>query len=349
MTKQTISAGIGALAGFGVCWLVFGLSGCSRGGDVIAVVNGEPITKDEYYKYLEFKPDVRVQTASGVAALPTEGTLGFQGLQDLIGQKVTMQLARDKKVYPSDAEVNQEMEFKRKVDPNFLTKLTARGLTLDMIRQSLTLDLIKEKLTTQGITVTTAEAEKYIKDNANDFIEEERDDLSWVLVQDKPTQKRVDEELNAGQSFTQVALRYSAAQDKNQTGGKLIDRGTGGAPKLSMIPVKVQEQIKKLKDGETTEWITLVDGSAKFLLNKRIKAHPMVMDDPKKEMLRRLMAQKKGSEARDINRQVLKKLKDSKVDVRRQDFKAPWEEAYKKFMMDNKLESITGARSSEGQ
>ena len=54
---------IGAIAGFAACGLIFGVSGCGKGADVIAVINGEPITEKEYYSYLEFKPEVRVITA----------------------------------------------------------------------------------------------------------------------------------------------------------------------------------------------------------------------------------------------------------------------------------------------
>jgi len=348
LNKQSIGVLVGALGGFAACWIVVGMAGCGRGGDVIATVNGESITADDFYKYLEFKPEVRVVTQSGVATLQPEGTLGFQALQDLISQKVTMQLARDKNVYPTDADVNKELEFKKKLNPDFLPRLTASGFTFDLIRQSITLDLIRERLLTDGIKVTSADVEKYIKDNSQEFIDPEKVDLYWVLVQDKPTQKRVDEELNAGQAFSQVAIKYSAAPDAKETGAKLVDKTNPRVPPaLKSLPQNVQQAIKNLREGQKTDWIMLVDGYAMFMLNKRIPERAMVMDDTKKEYLRRLLAQKKGSEARDINRQVLQKLKDSKVDVQRTSFQAPWKEAYRKFMVENKLDAMTGTRAGE--
>lgn len=349
MNKQTFSIGLGAIGGFVACWLVVGMSGCGKGGggDVIAVVNGESITTDDFYKYLEFKPDVRVMTADGtVATLQPEGTLGFQAFQDLIGQRVTIQLAKDKKMYPSDGEVTKELEFRKKLNPNFLTTLTGRGFTFDMIRESITLDLIRERLLSSGITITDADIAKYQAENPKEFEEPERVDISYILVQDLPTKAKVDQELQAGQSFTQVALRYSAAPDVKENNGKLIDRRSAtGMPAVEGLPKPVQEAIKSFKGGETTEWITLADGYAKFYVAKRVPSHKIVLDEAKKEYLRRALAQAKGREGRDLERQVLGKLKDSKVEVRRTSFQAPWKEAYRRFMVDNKLESVTGSPS----
>lgn len=346
LNKQLFGVTLGAVGGFAACWLMVGMSGCGKGSDVIAVVNGEAITVEDYYKYLEFKPDVRVVTDSGVASLPPEGTLGFQALQDLIGQRVTMQLAQDKKIYPTEADINKELEFKKKLNPNYLNGLSQRGYTFEMIRQSLTLDLIRERLLTQNIKVTTADVDAYVKANPKEFIEPKRAEISWVLVQDAQTKKRVDQELAGGQSFTQVALRYSASPDAKANNARLIDKNTGGPPAVSALPRNVQEAIANFKGGETTDWIPLVDGYAKFYVSKVMPERPIVMDDTKKEFLRRLLAQKKGSEARDINRQVLLKLKDSKVEVRKTAFQKPWEDAYRRFMVENKLEGITGSRGN---
>jgi len=142
------------------------------------------------------------------------------------------------------------------------------------------------------------------------------------------------------------AIPRSAPEAKT-SGGRLLDKSTGGPPAVASLPQDVQKPVRGLKDGETTDWIALVDGYAKFYLAKRIPERAIVLDEAKKEYLRRLLAQKKGAKARDINRQVLSKLRDSKVDVRRTAFQEPWKDSYKKFMIENKLESLTGTRGSE--
>lgn len=343
LSKQTIGIALGAVGGFAACWLALGISGCGKGEDAIAVVNGEAITAEQYYRHLQFKPDVRVLTDSGPAALQVDGSFGFQALQDLIAQKVTLQLARDKKLFPTDAEINKELEFKKKLNPNFLPALTARGYTFDLIRESITLDLVKERMLTEGINVTAKDVDDYVKQNPKEFIEPERAEIYWILIQDKPTQDRVNQELNAGQSFSQVALRHSAAPDAKETGARLLDKGTRGNPAIAALPQNLQQALKPLRDGQKTGWIPFVDGQAMFMLKKRVPERPVAMDDAKRELLRRLLAQRKGSEARDLNRQVLTKLRDSKVDIKNTTYQNPWKEAYKEFMKENKLETGIGA------
>lgn len=335
---------IGAIAGFATCALVFGVAGCGKGEAVIAVINGEPITEKEYYSYLEYKPEVRVRTSNGVASLPVDGIVGFQAMQDLIAQKTTMQLARDMKLYPTDDEISKELEFRKKITPNFLQALTARGLTLEMIRKSLTMDLIQEKILTKDVKVTTADAEKYVKDNPKEFIDAARVEISLIKVSDERTRQTVDRELTSGQSFTQVALRYSEAPEAKRTNGKLVDQTSGQNPTVESLPVDVQKAIASSNAGDTTDWVRFVDGWGKFYIHKKIAAKPVVMDDAKKEFLRRLLAKNKGQQGKDLNRQVLTKLKDSKVDVQRTAFKDLWNAAYKQFMLENKLEGLTGSR-----
>lgn len=344
MKTHNTSLAIGAFAGFAACALVFGVSGCGKGDEVIAVINGEAITQKEYYSYLEFKPDVRVRTENGAASLPTDGVLGFQAMQDLISQKVTMQLAKDRKIYPTDEEINRELEFRKKLNQNFLATLTARGLTLEMIRRSLTMDLIQEKLLTKDITLTTADVDKYIKDNPKEFIEPARAELSYIKVSDNRTRAEVDKQLQGGQSFTQVAVRYSEAADAKRTNGKLIDPTTNQNPTVDSLPVDVRNAIANFNGGETTDWVRMVDGWGKFYVHKKIASKAVTMDDTKKEFLRRLLAKQKGAQAIDLDRQILTKLKDSKVDVQKSAFQEMWKTTYQRFMLENKLEGLTGSR-----
>jgi len=348
LNKQIIGVSMGAVGGFVACWMFVSMSGCGKGADVIAVVNGESITTEEYVKYLEYKQQVQVTIGDGsVQSLPVASSLGFQALQDLISQRVTMQLAKDKKLYPSESDVTKELEFRKKLEPNFLNAYTQMGLTFDMIRQNLTLDLVQERLLTTGMKpVTMADVEAFRKANPELFKEPARMDISYIVVQDKETQKKVNEELASGQSFTQVALRYSTAPDAKATNAKLLDKSpgnVGGLPAVSGLPPALRNAVQKFKGGETTDWIPLVDGWAKLYVAKVYPSKDVVLDDAKLERLRRRIAQQKGVEARDINRQVLMKLKDSKIDVRRQTYQKQWEEAFKNYMTQSKLNDLTGS------
>ncbi|MEQ1823912.1 MAG: SurA N-terminal domain-containing protein [Fimbriimonadaceae bacterium] len=335
---------VGVAIGGALVFLVTSMGGCGKkGDDVVAVVNGQKITKEEFYKYMELKPDVRVRTANGPASLPIDGYLGFQALQDLIAQKATLQLAIDKKMEPSGADINAEIEFQKKVRPGFLTQLTDRGLTLEMIKQNIKIDLIQERLLTEGITVKMSQVEQYIKDHPKEFIEAERADLEWILVSDMPTRQKVDQDLTTLQ-FSQVAVKYSKAPNAKQLSGKLVDGNTGQAPAISALPKDIADAVKKTGEGTSTGWITLADGWARIKVIKRIPARPVTLDDTRKEFLRRAMARDQGSAQRDINKTILQKLRDSDIKVELPSYQDDWKKAFEQFKVENKLEDLTGSR-----
>lgn len=322
--------------------------GCgNKGGGTIATVNGEGISTTDYYAYLELKPDARVITESGPATLAVEGTLGFQALQDLISQQLTLQLGRDKKVFPTDADIQKEITFQKELKKDFMLQLTSRGMTLDMIRKSLAVDLIQERLITKGITITDADVEKYIKGNPDEFIEPERVELYWVLVKNSKIQNQVDQELAQGQDFSRIAAKYSEAPNAKQLNGRLIDQRTGQAPRLDGLPPQFKDMIRKMKAGEISDWVRFVDGNAKFFVEKKIASRPVAMDDTKKEYLRRILAKRKGSAARDINKEIMGKLKDSDIKIQKSSYQEPWKRALEQFKVENSLESQVGTREAQ--
>lgn len=319
------------------------LAGCGGAkGDSIAVVNGEAITMTEFNQYMALKPDIRVQTQNGAATLPVDGTIGFQTLQDLVAQKLTVQLAKDRGIYPTDAQISQEIEFQKKLKPNFLVALNLRGLTLEMIRKSLALDLIQEKLLTQDIKVGKEDVDKYIKANPKEFVEPERVDLQWILVRDPKIQQAVDRELSAGMSFTQVALKHSEDPNIQKTQGRVLDERTGQMPAVAGLPSEIRDRVNKSREGQVTEWVRLLDGYAKFFVKKKIASRSVVMDETKREYLRRLLAKQQGQQARDLNKDILRKLKDSKIDIQAKVYQDPWKQAYEDFKQNAKLDELTG-------
>ena len=338
--------GIGAFLGtFAAVAVIASVGGCGKGGDTVAVVNGEPITLEEFYKYLQIKPEVRVQAANGqVATLPVDpsSNIGFQAMQDLIGQKIALQLAKDEGVYPSDADVVKELEFQKKLQPNFVQRLTGRGLTLQAVKDSLTIDLAQERLLTKGIKVTTADVETYIKKNPAQFIEPAKADVSWIVVRDESDKKKVDRDLGAGQSFTAVALRYSEAPNARAFNAKL-QNPRAGDPAINSLPAPIRDAVNKIGDQGASDWIRMIDGWAKIYVHRKTPARPVVMDDLRKEYLQRFIAKQRGGQARDLQKQILDKLKGSKVDVTAKMYQESWKNQFDQFKLQTKLEAATGA------
>jgi parvulin-like peptidyl-prolyl isomerase len=311
-----------------VALAVMALAGCGNkgggsggGGGLLATVNNDPITLDQFHKYLEYKPQVNVVTNNNqVAQAQVAGTLGLLAFEDLLRQKLLLQMAKDEGVFPTDQDIQKELEFQKKRNPDFVKELQARGLKLAEIRESLTVDIATERLITKGIKVEMPEVDKFIQDNPKSFVDPATVDMLWVFVKDKANEGSVDDELRAGQAFAAVAKRYSQfpGAATNQRFPQRV---------ISAMPKEIQKLVDKTGEAQQTEWLTLSDGFAKFYVEKKEGEKPIVMDDTKKEFLRRQIALERGRKATDLDAKLQERLKSAKIDVKYDDMKELWKRA----------------------
>lgn len=327
-----------ALLIFAALGAIGALSGCgSSGGGAGATalsVNGENITKDQLMTYLSKKPTVRVSTQSGVVEAQVSEPLDFQALQDMIGQRVIMQLAKDEGVYPDSNAVAKELEFRKKMNPLYIKELTANGIDMATIKDNLALELARENLLTKGITVTAQEAEDYIKKNPNQFTEPASVDMLWVFVKTKSRQAAVDNEIASGQSFGSIAVRYSEFQGAQESGGRFPQR------KIADLTPQLRKIVEAAAAGKVTDWLSLSDGYAKFFIEKKTPAKPMVLDADKKELVRRSIARGRGEQATDLPKRVLDKIKQSDIKVNDPTLAEGWKKAFEKLKKEG--QAVTG-------
>lgn len=307
--------------------VVFGCgnSGPGKGSPTIVNINGENVSVEHLNRYMSKKPTVRVNTASGVVEAQVAEPLDFQALQDLIGQKVIMQLAKDEGVSPTDADVLKELEFRKKLNPQYVQELTQNGITFEIIKENLALELAREMLLTKGITVTPEETEKYIKDNPAQFTEKATADLFWVFVKGESKKPVVDKEIQSGQTFSAVAVKLSEFPTAREQGGRFPRRV------LDEMPPALKELVGKTAVGKTTDWLKLEDGWAKFYVQNKTAAKLMTLDADKKEVVRRQIARMRGEQATDLPKRVLEKIKASTINVNDPNLRGAWEKAYKRL------------------
>jgi foldase protein PrsA len=324
MDRKLLSIGIGAFAGtFAAVLLVCGIGGCGHRADTLAYINGQPITLAEFYQYLQNKSDVSVVTENGIASVKVDGSLGFQALRDLVSQEIELELAKDKGLYPSEAELEEELNAKRRANPSYLLDLLGQGLTLATIKQNLTVELAQEKLLTQGTTITEAQARAYVKSHASEFTQPAKADLLVILVGNAAKRDKVDDDLSSGQSFSTVALQRSEQPDARTFNGHLTNPSEE-LPAISSLPEEVQVAIKGLGIEQSTSWISYGGGYAKFFVNKLVPSEPTPMDDMKIDLLRRALAKQEGAKKVDLEKLVTDKLRDSKIEVVQPAYQEAW-------------------------
>ena len=284
---------------------LFVTSGCKgKTSEVMATINGEQITREDFYTYMEHKPTVMVQTPQGASSANVATPLNFQSLNDLVNQKLLEQMAKDEGVYPSEQEIKAEIEFQQTKNQGFVKTLTSQGYTMSEIRRQLALERCRYKLITKGIKISEAQVDNYIKNNPQQFMNPKTVDLAWIVVKDEATQKEVDSAIKGGETFSIVATRYSIAK-------------TPAYPSrlYSQFPDRLKQVVDKLPEGATSDW--LVDGNNKvrFRVEKKTEASKIEIKPWMKVEIERALATQKGSVAVDLDKRLLAKRKDAALVV----------------------------------
>lgn len=315
---------------------LFVTSGCKgKTAEVMATVNGEQITREDFYTYLEHKPTVMVQTPQGAASANVATPLNFQSLNDLVNQKLLEQMAKDEGVYPTEQEIKDEISFQQTKNQGFVKTLTAQGFTMSEIRRQLALERCRFKLITKGIKISDAQVDNYIKNNPQQFLNPKTVDLSWVVVKDEATQKLVDSDIKGGETFAVVATRYSVAK-------------TPAYPSrlYSQFPDRLKQVVDKLQEGGTSDW--LVDGNNKvrFRVEKKTEASKIEIKPWMKTEISRALATQKGSVAVDLDKRLLAKRKDAQLSVNAVGLKEQFDNIAKSLKeSDVKTGTSTGTES----
>lgn len=321
--------------------------GSSGGGGALAVVNDEEIGMEEFHNYLERKPTAQVVVQDqGGNARPVEGRvvtpLAFQALRDMVHRRLLLQIAKDEKVFPTDADIDKELQFQTKRNPNFIRSLTNQGLTLESIKNDLRLDLAKDRIITKGITVTPQEVDKFIKDNPRQFTEPARATVVFLQVSSADKKQRVDQELASGSNFREVANRYNEAVNARRVNHQWP------TDVVNNMHPKLREMVQKTPELKATEWLQDGGNWLKFYVEKKSAARPVPITDEIKELVRRAIANDRGSKATDLGKRLQQKLREAKIDVRPQSLKQQWDKAFEQLKQEAATQPIPGTTSTPG-
>lgn len=293
----------------------------------VAKIGDETITFKDLYNQLQTKPSVNVAVQNKVVNLPIAGTLGFQGFEDLLNQKLVLLVAKQDGISITDKEVDKEIEFRKKLNPRYIQDLIGKGMSTEQIKSHVKVDIANEKLMTKGVTVTRQEIDDYIKNHPKEFIFPATADIVWMLVDDS-TKQKADQELSSGQKFEDVAIRYSKDPSAKERKARFAQNI------IEALPPVLKDTFAKTGVGKPTAWINTGNGWARFYVNKTTPAQPIPIDETRRELVRRDIAMQRGRLANDLGKRLLEKLKTIKVSV---DY-APFKERWKK--MEEQLKSI---------
>jgi parvulin-like peptidyl-prolyl isomerase len=218
LAAALVAAGCGGSGGSG-----------ALGDDVVAVVDGEEITKERFDEFLSRS---RTQARLQKQEFPKVGTAEFKALQTQIVTYLVRRAENEKEaeelgIVVTDAEVKERLDqIKAQLggEKKFQAAVKQQGLTIDAVRDDLQGQLLSQKLVdklTEGVTVAEADAKKYYEENKAQFVVPESRDVRHILVKSKAEADRLRAQIAGGADFAALAKKFSQDPGSKQAGGKL--------------------------------------------------------------------------------------------------------------------------------
>lgn len=310
-----------ALAGL----IALAAAGCSPKApaeEVVATINGETIPMKEYYSRLERKTRVTVNGPQGPQPASIVGTVGSQMIQDLINERILLQLAKEDNAIPTEADIKAEIDQQEKDNPKFVSTLASQGVSLEEIKHQIKMALVQERLISKGIVVTAPQVDEYIKSNPTRFTDPEKASMLWIALNDATKKALVDKDLKSGQDFRTVALRYTEPAAARQNGAvfpnEIVDQ----------LPPELQGPVRKTPENKATDWIFVQNTWVKFYVQKKTPAKKQEITPEVKKRVQRELAAQRGQMANDVQKRMMDKLKNSKIDVAPKNLKEPWDKQF---------------------
>lgn len=290
---------------------------------VVLVINGEEIKGAEYYRRMEYLENVGIRIGNSFSELPP----GFITIQKLINERLTFALAKDKGVYPSDQEVDEEIKIRQSDNPKMLNQWIAGGGNIDDLKYKLRVQIAEFKLQTFGITITDSEVEDHYNKNPELYTTPKQLKLRLIAVRNSDDTKVVDQDLAAGKAFSDEATQKSIDISKT-IGGEY-----GTIPEYKLDPA-AKDALRAIKIGQTSKWLTTTPSGGngtflKFLLEDIIPPKKLELDASLKRQIRRQMMMDKGTVKNpDVGKELDQVRVKANIDIKQPEFA----DAYKKFL-----------------
>jgi parvulin-like peptidyl-prolyl isomerase len=261
-----------------------GEGGRPAGGDVIAEIGGEPISRPQFDAYLE-------------EALPAAGAEGSEEptpellsrlLDRFLDEELVLREARLKGVAVSEREVTDAL---RRVMAQDETRAgngrDAQEAERERMRRALLARKFREEVVLKDLTVSDEEVAAHYETHRDQFQQAARLVLRQILLDDPEQARAVHQELTLDPArFQEVAEARSLAPD-------------GGRPRAyeeADLPEEIVAATRSVPEGGLSEVVTTQDASRIFLVEKR-QPERVVGIEEARDRIRVSLLQEKSREA----------------------------------------------------
>ncbi|MCX6359131.1 MAG: peptidyl-prolyl cis-trans isomerase [Armatimonadetes bacterium] len=229
-------AALGALA------LLAALAGCQSGPKVVATINGDKITEEEFIGRVQ---EVDAIELYGSARSGGSAKAGEYVMQQLITERVMEKLAAEKSVKVTDAQVYGFIAFTKKF-PEAGGVTGANPMRSDAAaKREARMQLIIRSLAMQPLNIGAADLQAMYNQLKPRLMEPAQVRARIIAVSSKSVAAEVMKSLKAGVSFETLALTKSEDSSTKSKGGD-----TGFVPEPALPPA-LMAAIKKLTPNQT--------------------------------------------------------------------------------------------------
>lgn len=242
-------------------WVMTSKSAMDHGGEEVASVNGNIITREAWMAAMEEK-------------------IGRETLRELINAEVMEAAAKEYGIKVSEKEIDLELLLSHSGDQGAYT-----GMTIEKERQEIRSRLILEKVLTKDIVIEKADIKANYKKNAALYNVQAAYRTSVIVVGSLEEAEQTVKELEEGSNFEILAKERSLDISSANLGG---DIGYINKDTEDIEPVVI-EAVSKLKEGKISEPIALKDDMhAIALVNHQLKGKKFKLKDVKEHITREL-------------------------------------------------------------
>lgn len=290
---------------------------------VVATINGEDLKGAEFYRRMEFLPDVGKIAGNEIIT----STPAFWVLERIITERMILALAKEKGVSPTQTEIDAEINLRLESNPKMFEEWTASGQPKSDLEFQIKVQIAQFKIATMGITVTDQEIDKFYKDYPSMFTIPKRYKLRVISVSDDAKKAQVDFQLQSGKSFAEVAKAMSEDVTK-------ADGGYYGTIQEDRLSEVMRKALANVKVGGATAWLEAPNQKIKIYIDEILAPQLTPMDAGLRRSLRRKLMLDRGKTKNDVGKMMADIRKRTKIDIKSKDLAAEYERVMRKFDPD---------------
>ncbi|MBU4129128.1 peptidyl-prolyl cis-trans isomerase [bacterium] len=249
---------------------------------IVARVNGEPITLEEFNKVL-------LPYSPSKEEIPG---LKRRVLDQLIEKRLNLQEARRMGLAVTDEELNQRIKETMGSYPKseFVTFLTKEGTTFEEWKNGVKENILLDKLITSQVYLPLKVSEKeiitYYQEHQDQFREPKRFRIRQILVENQAEAEEILKALGKGEGFEELARKRSLSPDKERGG----DMGYFSTEEML---AEWEEAVGKLSPGEVSYPVESPYGWHIFKLEKVLPPRMVSLKEARKEIKEKLLLERR--------------------------------------------------------